>query len=171
MGGYVAFAVLRHAARYVQALVLADTRSQADTPEGVEGRRKMLALVEAKGPAAVAEEMIPKLVGETSRRERPEVVERVRALILSNSSDAIAGGIRAMMTRPDSTPLVATVHVPTLVIVGTEDTVTPPAAAEQLHTAIAGSTLVQIPSAGHLSNLEQPDLFDAALAHFLAHRV
>jgi pimeloyl-ACP methyl ester carboxylesterase len=171
MGGYVAFAILRHAARYVQGLVLSDTKAEADTPDGVEGRKKMLRLVEEKGPAAVADEMIPKLLGETTRRERPAVVERVRSLILANSTEAIAGAVRALMTRPDSRPLLTTIHVPTLIIVGAEDTVTPSSAARDLHGAIAGSELVEIPAAGHLTNLEQPELFHAALARFLSHRV
>jgi pimeloyl-ACP methyl ester carboxylesterase len=171
MGGYIAFAVLRHAARYVHGLVLADTKSQPDTPAGLEGRRKMLQLVEDKGPSGVADDMIPKLLGETTRRERPDVVDHVRELVLASSREAIAGAVRAMMTRPDSTPLLPTIHVPTLVIVGDEDTLTPPAAAEELHKGIAGSELVQIPAAGHLSNLEQPDLFHAAIARFLSHRV
>jgi len=171
MGGYVAFAILRHAARYVHALVLADTKSPADTPEGVEGRKRMLQVLQEKGPAAVADEMIPKLLGETTRRTRPEVVERVRALVLSSSAEAIAGAVRALMTRSDSTPLLQTIHVPTLILVGAEDSVTPPSAAHDLHRAIAGSELVEIPAAGHLSNLEQPDQFQAALARFLAHRV
>jgi len=171
MGGYIAFAILRHAARYVDGLVLADTRSQADTPEGVEGRKKLLQLVQTQGPPAVADDMIPKLLGETTRRERREVVDAVRSLVLSNSTDAIAGAVRALMSRPDSTPLLPTIHVPTLVVVGAEDTVTPPAAAEQLHAQIAGSELVTIPAAGHLSNLEQPEAFQSALARFLSHRV
>jgi pimeloyl-ACP methyl ester carboxylesterase len=171
MGGYIAFAMLRHAARYVQGLVLADTKSQADTPDGVEARKKMLQLVEQKGPAAVADDMIPKLLGDTTRRERPEVVERVRSLVLANSTEAIAGAVRALMTRPDSTALLSTIHIPTLIIVGSEDTITPPAAAEAMRNAVAGSELVQIPGAGHLANLEQPELFDAALARFLSHRV
>lgn len=171
MGGYVAFALLRHAARYVQGLILADTKAPADTPEGVEGRKRMIELVRSKGPAAVAEEMIPKLLGETTRRMRPEVVDRVRALATSSSAEAIAGALRALMTRPDATPQLPTIHVPTLVVVGEEDTVTPRAAAEEMHRGIAGSELVVIPAAGHLSNLEQPAAFDAALARFLDHRV
>jgi 3-oxoadipate enol-lactonase len=171
MGGYIAFAMLRHAARYVQALILADTRAEADTAEGVEGRKKMLELVQAKGPAAVAQEMIPKLLGETSRRTRPDVVDRVRSLVLSNSAEAIAGAVRALMTRPDSTPLLSTIHVPTLIVVGDEDTVTPPAVAEKMHGSIAGSEFTVIAGAGHLSNLEQPDAFNRALARFLAHRL
>ena len=75
------------------------------------------------------------------------------------------------MTRPDSTPLLSSIHVPTLVVVGDEDAVTPPPASEDMHRAIPGSELVRIPRAGHLSNLEQPELFNAALAAFLIHRV
>ena len=171
MGGYVAFALLRLAARYVQGLILADTRAQADTPEGVAGRTRMLQLLQDKGPSAVADEMIPKLLGETTRTKRPAVEERVRSLALASSADAIAGAIRAMMTRPDSTPLLSAIHVPTLIVVGDEDTVTPPAASEEMHRAIAGSELVRIPEAGHLSNLERPDVFTAALTAFLSHRV
>jgi 3-oxoadipate enol-lactonase len=171
MGGYIAFAMLRHAARYVHALVLADTKPQADSPEAIEGRKRLLQLAQEKGPSAVADDMIPKLLGETTRRERPAVVDRVRQLVLASSSDAIAGAIRALMSRPDSTPLLDTLHVPTLIIVGAEDTVTPPASAAGMNQAIGGSELVEIPGAGHLSNLEQPELFDAALARFLSHRV
>ncbi len=171
MGGYVAFALLRHAARYVHGLILADTKAQADTPEGVEGRKRMIELVGRKGAAAVAEEMIPKLLGETTRRTRPDVVDHVRALATSSSADAIAGALRALMTRPDSTPQLSTIHVPTLILVGEEDIVTPRAAAEELHRGIAGSALVAIPQAGHLTNLEQPDAFDAAVKQFLDHCV
>ena len=171
MGGYTAFAILRHAARYVQGLILADTRAEADAPEGLEARRKMLELVHAKGAAAVAEEMIPKLLGETTRRSRADVIDIVRSLILANSPEAIAGSVRALMSRPDSTPLLPAIHVPTLILVGAEDTVTPPALSEKMHHAIAGSELTVIPGAGHLANLEQPDLFNAALARFISHRL
>jgi pimeloyl-ACP methyl ester carboxylesterase len=171
MGGYVAFALMRNASRYVRALILADTKATADTPEGVEGRKRMIELVGARGPVAVAEEMLPKLLGETTRRSRPAVVEQVRSLATSSSAEAIAGALRVLMTRPDSTPQLGSIHVPTLIVVGDEDTVTPPSAAAEMHRAIAGSELVTIPKAGHLANLEQPDQFDAVMAHFLDHRV
>jgi 3-oxoadipate enol-lactonase len=171
IGGYVAFALLRHAARYVRALVLADTRSQADTPEGVEGRKRMIALVRDKGASAIADEMVPKLRGETTRQKQPQVVSRVRSLILPSSTAGIAGGLNVLMTRPDSTPLLSSIHVPTLILVGAEDTVTPPAMSEEMHRAIHGSTLEIIPEAGHLSNLEQPAAFNAELGHFLEHKI
>src|SRR5207247_11193632 len=86
MGGYVAFAVFRHAPRYVRGLVLADTRSEADTPQGVAGRKQMLQLVAERGRPAIADTMSAQLMGETTRRSRQDLVERMRALILASSS-------------------------------------------------------------------------------------
>jgi 3-oxoadipate enol-lactonase len=171
LGGYVAFALRRLAPNYVRALVLADTRAEADTPESVEGRKRMLTLLEEKGPDAIADDMLPKLLSAGTCKSRPDIVDTVRQIILRNSARGIAGAIRALMTRPDSTPLLASVRCPTLVIVGSEDSATPPAASEKMHRAIAGSELVVVPAAGHLSNVEQPPAFNAAVAAFLEHRV
>lgn len=171
MGGYVAFALLRHVPSHIRGLVLADTRVEPDTPEGVEGRKRMLALVADGGASAVADEMVPKLLGTTTRREKLDVVARVRELILSNSPSAIAGAVHALMTRPDSTPLLKKIHCPTLFVVGAEDTLTPPALSQAMHRAVPGSELSAIPRAGHLSSLEQPELFNSALAGFLTHRL
>ena len=171
MGGYVTFALFRHAPRYFRAMVLADTRSQGDTPEGIEGRKRMIALVRGKGAPAVADEMLPKLLADATRGQPPEVAERVRALILANSAEAIAGALAALMTRPDSTPLLESIHCPTLVLVGDHDAVTPPPLSEELHRGIAGSELAIVEGAGHLSSIEQPAAFNAALARFLEHRV
>lgn len=171
MGGYVTFALLRNAATYFQALVLADTRPQADTPEGVQARQRMLMLVRDQGPVAVADDMLPKLLGESTRRQRADLVEEVRAIVVSNGTEAIAGAITAMMTRPDSTPLLSTIKLPTLIVVGEEDTLTPPQLSVDMHSAISGSQLVRIPGAGHMSNLEQPAAFNEALITFLNRRV
>lgn len=168
MGGYQAFALYRWAKRYFKGLVLADTRADADTPQAVDGRRQMLALLSDKGPAAVADAMIPRLLGETTRRARPDLVASVRAMVLANPPEAIAGALRAIMNRADSTPLLAKIDCPVLVMVGDEDVVTPPALSAQMHDALHGSELVTIPASGHLSNLEQPDAFNAALARFLS---
>jgi pimeloyl-ACP methyl ester carboxylesterase len=171
MGGYVAFAVMRHAASYFGGLVLADTRSQADTPEGLDARHEMLRTIDEKGAAGVADEMIPKLLGPTTTAGRPHVVERVRQIALENSPESLAGAVRALMSRPDSGSLLPSIHVPTLIVVGEEDGITPPAAAEEMHARIAGSELARLPQCGHLSSLEQPEAFNAVLAHFLDHRV
>jgi 3-oxoadipate enol-lactonase len=171
MGGYVAFALLGIVPSYVRGLILADTRAEADSPEGLAARRRMLALVAEGGVEAVAADMVPKLLGETTRRERGGVVETVRSLILANTPAAIAGAVTAMMQRPDSTPLLATIHVPTLVIVGEEDTLTPPPVAEALRRGIGGAELVRLAGAGHLPSIETPDAFNGAVAAFLEHRV
>jgi 3-oxoadipate enol-lactonase len=167
MGGYLAFALYRWAARYFQALVLADTRAEPDSSEALEGRQKMLALLRTSGPAAVADQMIPKLLGETTRRTRPDLVDRVRALVQSNSAEAIAGALKTIMTRPDSRPILSTIGCPTLVIVGEEDTLTPPSMSRDMHRSIRGSSTVTIPAAGHLASLEQSEAFNRALEHFL----
>jgi non-heme chloroperoxidase len=171
LGGYVAFALMRHRPRWVRALVLADTRPQADSAEAAAGRKRMLQLLTDKGPTAVAEELIPKLLGDSTRATRPDVVERVRSLVLANSSEAIAGAIRALMTRPDSTPLLPAIDCPTLIVVGDEDTLTPRQLSEEMHQAIGGSELAVVPKAGHLSSLEQPAIFNDILSRFVSYRV
>jgi pimeloyl-ACP methyl ester carboxylesterase len=99
------------------------------------------------------------------------VIEHVRRQITGNSVEAIAGALTALMTRPDSTPTLASIHCPVQILVGDEDALTPPPLSEQMHRDIAGSELVVIPGAGHMSNMEQPQRFNDALAHFLDHRV
>src|SRR5215467_4154152 len=171
MGGYIAFSMFRHAPNYFRAMVLADTRSQGDTPEAVAGRQGMQQLVREKGVAAVAEALLPKLVGDTTRRERPAIVEAVRKQIIGSSPEAIAGALAALMTRPDSTPTLSTIRCPVQIIVGDEDAITPPPLSEQMHRDIPGSELTVIKGAGHMSNMEQPAVFNDTLARFLDHRV
>jgi 3-oxoadipate enol-lactonase len=149
-------------------MVLADSRTQADTPEGRQARRAMSELVRTGGAAAVADRMMPKLLGETTRQERPEVVAEVRRLILANHVEGIDGGIHALLTRPDSTPDLERISVPVLVIVGEEDALTPPADSEAMQQEIERSQLVVLPGAGHLSSLEASEDFTRALVNFLA---
>jgi pimeloyl-ACP methyl ester carboxylesterase len=167
MGGYVTFALYRLASERFSAMILADTRATADNEQQREARQKMIVSVRANGPSAVADEMLPKLLGATSHRERPELEAKVRAMIGDNSRDAIAGAAHAMMERPDSRPLLASIRVPTLVLCGTEDVLTPPADSEALHAGISGSRLSLIEKAGHLSSIEAPDQFSLALNSFL----
>src|SRR5258706_15910263 len=127
----------------------------------------MLQLLKDQGPAAIADQMIPKLIGETTKRLRPGIADELRAIIMENPAEAIGGAINALMTRPDATPLLASIHVPTLVIVGAEDTLTPPSMAEDLHKGIAGSQLEVIAGAGHMPNLEMPAAFNTIVGEFL----
>lgn len=167
MGGYLTLALYRMAPERFSGMILADTRATADTEAQQDGRRKMLATVREHGPQAVADEMLPKLLGATSQRDRPELSATVREMIEGNSTPAIAGALEAMLGRPDSTPILSSIAVPTLVLCGDEDVLTPPADSEALHQGIPGSRLVMLPGAGHLSNLEVPEAFSGALREFL----
>jgi pimeloyl-ACP methyl ester carboxylesterase len=168
MGGYAALALLQGKPQLIEALVLADTRATADSPEARANRRNMLALVDREGPSGVAREMMPKLLGKTTRELNPAAEAQVRRLIKQQSPIAIRGAVQRMMHRPDSTALLPGVRVPTLVIVGEEDELTPPEDSRRMVEAVPGAILVTIPAAGHLSNMEQPDAFNAALNGFLA---
>jgi 3-oxoadipate enol-lactonase len=168
MGGYIAMAVAARAPERVTRLILADTRMTADTPEGRAGRDKMKGDVERGGPRAVADAMLPKLVGETTKADQPDLSDAVRHLIEINRTEAISGAIDALKSRPDRTDLLARLAVPSLVICGAEDVITPPADSEAMARTIPGATLEVIPRAGHLSNLEQPAAFNAALQAFLS---
>jgi pimeloyl-ACP methyl ester carboxylesterase len=167
MGGYVAFDVWRRHRRRVRALVLADTRAAADTDDGRRKRDDLIALARASGPAAVAEKQVTGLIGKTTRERQPELVARLRAEMSGASVEGIIGALEAMKARPDSTSLLAGIDVPTLVVVGDEDAITPAKEARQMHERIPGSRLEVIPSAGHLSNLERPAAFNAALSDFV----
>lgn len=168
MGGYVTMAMFRAAPERFTGVILADTRPQADSAEAREGRRTMLATVRDGGPSAVVEQMLPKLLGETSRRSRPGVEAEVRRMASANSTAAVAGAIEAMMSRRDSTDVLPRMSRPALVIVGQEDTITPPADAEGMQRLLPRSRLVMLPGAGHLSSLETPDTFASALADFIS---
>jgi pimeloyl-ACP methyl ester carboxylesterase len=167
MGGYAMFALFRHAPERFDRLVLADTRPQPDTPDGLRARRALLEVVRTNGVSAVADDLSPKLLGETSRRERADVVAEVRRLIESNTAAAIEAAIQALMSRPDSTPDLDRIACPTLVIVGEEDTVTPVADARAMHQRIPNSELAVLPRTGHLSNLEAAEAFSETLSRFL----
>jgi len=166
MGGYVAFALLRQERKRVRGLVLADTRAEADPPEGIAKRSGQQDQVEKDGTAGLLEALPNALLGETTREKKPEVVEHARNL-MDNPPAGFIGALEAMKGRPDSTDDLPHVNVPTLVIVGKEDGVTPPDASRKMHEHIGGSELVVIPEAGHLSNLEAPEVFNGALRDFL----
>jgi 3-oxoadipate enol-lactonase len=168
MGGYCTFSVLRQARERVVGIVLANTRSAADTPDALEGRDRLLQAIAEKGPAAAADAMIPRLLGKTSLERRPDIVARVREMTLAQTAEGISAAIRVVMSRPDSTPLLKDIRVPALVVAAEEDVLTPPLEMEQMAAAIPRATFVRIPEAGHLSNLENPDAFNSALNAFLA---
>lgn len=168
MGGYITFALFRRAPERFSGMILADTKAPADTPEGLEARRQMIVVARAQGASGVAESMLPKLLGKTTFERRPDLPQKVRAMIEQASTEGVVAAIQAMMARPDSTRDLSRIACPTLVIVGEEDVVTPVTDAVALQNQISRSRLVILPQAGHLSNLEVPDGFALALSDFLA---
>ncbi|MEP6782477.1 MAG: alpha/beta fold hydrolase [Acidobacteriota bacterium] len=167
MGGYTTLALYQSRPELFLGMVIANSRAGADSPEARANRRNMLALVDREGPQGVAREMMPKLLGKTTQEHKPDAEATVRRLIKGQSPVAIRSAIHRMMHRADSMPLLAQVKVPALVITGEEDEMIPVEESRRMASAIPGATLVIIPGAGHLANLEQPDAFNTALSAFL----
>lgn len=167
MGGYIAFECWRRRPSAIRGLVLADTRAEADTDEARAKRVATQQKAGREGTGAVIDAMLPGLLGATTQTEDPHVAVQVRAWAMENAPDGVIDALDALRTRPDSRQTLATITCPTLVLVGEEDTITPPELARVIATGIQGATYVEIPRAGHLANVEQPQAFNAALANWL----
>jgi YbgC/YbaW family acyl-CoA thioester hydrolase len=168
MGGYVAFEFLRRWRERVRGLVLVDTRAEADTPDGKKARDAAAATARERGAEAIADAMLPKMLGASTLAGSPATVGRVRSLMAATPVAGIVGALGAMRDRPDSTPMLPSLGgLPSLVVVGDEDEVIPPGQARAMADSIPGASLVVIRSAGHLPMLERPDETSDALLAFL----
>jgi 3-oxoadipate enol-lactonase len=167
MGGYAALSFARRYPDRLRALILADTRASADTDEGRAGRRALADLAIEKGASAVAEQMLPKVLGASTLKRRRKVVDRVRKMIEATPPETIAALSIALGERDDSTPALSNIRVPTLVITGEEDSITPPSEAREWGSLIPDARIVEINEAGHLANLEMPERFNALVLEFL----
>ena len=168
MGGYVALAFQRRFSYRVRALVLADTRPTPDTEEARRTREESAQKALNEGMEAIADAMLPKLLAPATLASKPEIVARIRRMMTTTKPAGAAAALRGMAVRRDQTDMLARVLAPALVIVGSEDAITPPSDAELLHHEIRGSRLVRIEGAGHVSNIEQPASFNRALTDFLS---
>lgn len=167
MGGYVAFAALRSFPERISGLILADTGPAPDTEEARRSRDETAARVAGEGIEVLPDLLMERLLSETTRRESPETVERVRRMMLEGSPDGVVAALSALRERPDSTPLLGEISVPTLVVGGEEDLLSGPETMARMSEAIPESRHVVLSEAGHLSNLESPEKFSAALSGFL----
>ena len=168
MGGYVAFEFLRRHRERVRALVLFDTRADADVPDVRRARDQQSSLAREHGAAAVAEQMLPRMLAPAAAQSTPHVVERVREMMLAAPVAGIAGALAAMRDRSDSSALLATLDdLPTMVVVGEEDVMTPVDLARGMASAIPGARLELVPGAGHLPPIEAPGVVNALLLDFL----
>jgi 3-oxoadipate enol-lactonase len=167
MGGYVTFECMRLFPERVSALVLANTRPEPDSEEIRETRNKMALRVAQEGVEVLVELQMERLLAPDTLQNQEELVENVCAVILENSPDGAVAALGAMRERPDSTPLLGHIGVPTLVVGGEEDGISSPEVMGAMAAKIPGAHHVTIKGTGHLSNLEAPEKFNAALKEFL----
>lgn len=167
MGGYIAMAFAERWPERLAGLILCNTRSNADTEEGVEARHTTAQNAREKGMEVIARGMAPSLLTERTRNERPELVEKVMAMIGRQRPDVVAATSLGMAQRPDRSDVLRRFQAPALVITGDSDTLMPLATSQAMADALPNGRLVVLPGAAHLSNLEVPELFNATMAEFL----
>jgi pimeloyl-ACP methyl ester carboxylesterase len=165
MGGYICLAIARIAPERMRGLVLIDTRETADTEEARKGRYESIEKVKKEGVQPIVESMLPKMLTPGAPRE---MKERVREIMSSSSPEGVITALRAIATRPDSSGVLPKIVVPVLIVVGEQDTITPPSDAERMQSRIAGARLVRIANAAHLSNYEQAAELNRVCGAFVA---
>ena len=161
MGGYVAFALWRRHRHRVERLALIDTKAEGDTPEAAANRVRLAEMIREHGIEALLKAP-PKWL-----RDGSPHWDTLKAMIRAQNKDAVAQASIAMSTRPDSTGDLPTIDLPTAVIVGEADAITPLASAKTMADAIPGASLSVIPDAGHISNIEAPEAFEKAIRAWL----
>jgi pimeloyl-ACP methyl ester carboxylesterase len=168
MGGYVALAFVAKHPDKVRGLILCNTRAGADDEKGREGRRASEKKVQDAGVPELANGMLPKML---TPKAPADLRASVQAMMARQPADGVIAALRGMAARPDRTPMLSSIHVPTLILTGRDDTLIPPSESEAMARAIPGSRLLVIDGAAHLSNLEAPVAFDAAVREFLTTRL
>ena len=167
MGGYVAFEFVQLFPARVVGLVLAGTRAPADNEQEKAGREQQVQTMLRAGMVPISIATLPKLLASRTLAEKPDVVKRVRAMITRSDPKGAAAAQRGMAARRDYTESLANIHVPTLIIVGREDSIRPVADAEFMHSGIRDSRLAIIEDAAHMTNIEQPEIFNRAVIDFV----
>lgn len=167
MGGYIAWQFAARHADKLARLILCDTKAAADTKEAAEGRHKLAAKVLAEGSEVAADAMLPKLFSKRAIESQAACVEETRQVILRTAPQTIAAALRGMAAREDFTSKLETIKIPTLVLCGAEDIITPASEMRAMAAAIPRAQYVEIPSAGHMSPLEAPQAVNQAMRGFL----
>ena len=167
IGGYILFEFWRRHRQRVRALVLSNTRAEPDTEQGRSNRMKSIEDARLRGTAGFLDGQIPHLMGETTRRNRPNIVTRARKMMDMLTVEGLVALQRGLADRPGSVPTLSEINVETLVIAGEEDTLTPLLNAQMMQQHIRGAELSVIPKAGHYAALENPDEFGLVLRRFL----
>lgn len=164
MGGYILMGIARLAPQRIQGAIFIDTRETPDTAEAKKGRYDSIEKVQKNGIGGVVDAMLPKML---TKSASPELVYEAETIMISSSAEGVTAALKAMAERPDSTAVLKMIRVPSLVVVGADDTITPPADAARMAAALPDASVVIIPGAAHLSNMEQPEVFNDAVSEFL----
>ena len=167
MGGYIAFRFAARAPQRLNGLILCATRAAADTADVITNRHRMVELVRKGGVATVADAMHSKLFATDSYVEQPTVAESTRRVMMRSRPEAVAAALLAMAARPDATPQLASLPMPSLWLCGSEDSITPPAEMQANAGLAPDSRFVEISDAGHMAPLEQPSLVNECIASFM----
>lgn len=167
MGGYIAWQFHQKYADRLRGLILCDTRAIADTPEGAENRKRLATMVMENGSAAVASAMLPKLFSPETSDKQQAAIDQMRDTISKTAPQGIAAASLGMAERPDVTPLLPEITTPTLLIAGTDDSISPPEEMRSIAAAMPNAAFVEVPNAGHMSPLENPEAVNQAIRNFL----
>jgi pimeloyl-ACP methyl ester carboxylesterase len=167
MGGYIALAFLARYADRVKGLILANTRAGADSEQARAARYVNVKKAFDEGVSSIADAMLPKMLTASTRDNRPSLAEFVHSMMARQQPEGVAAALRGMAERPDRTPMLASITVPTLIISSSEDMLIPVSESESMAETIPGSRLVVIPNAAHLSNMEEPAAFNQAMKEFV----
>lgn len=166
MGGYIAWQFWRRHAARLGRLILCDTRAVADTPEARQSRLETARRVLEHGTAIVADAMLPKLFAEATARRKPELVEAMRQVMFNTAPATVAAALRGMAARTDATSWLGEIRVPTLVVCGRHDVISPAAEMRGIAASIPGARFVEIADVGHMSPLESPESVNDAIVDF-----
>lgn len=167
MGGYVSFAFYRRYPAKVAGLILVATRAHADSPEARNNRLRTIDLVQSNGVEAIVESMLPRMLSPRSFQTRKDIVDRAREIMLTSTVEGIIGDSLGMKDRPDSTGILNRISVPTLILAGADDQIVPRSETDEMRSQIPGARLVVLPEAGHLLNMEQPEIFNREVREFI----
>lgn len=168
MGGYIALAYVKKYADHMRGLILSNTRAAADSESAREGRYSTAEKALAGGVSEIAASLLPKMLTQETIAQRASLAEYVKKMMARQRAEGVAAALKGMAERPDRTRLLAEIKVPTLIITAQDDTLIPPSESETMARAIPNGTLVNIPAAAHLPNLERSDAFNSAVKDFLS---
>ena len=167
MGGYVAFALYRRYPQLFKAMILTSTRAGPDSPEGKASRETGIKNARQNGISSIVDGMTPKLVSPFTLTTKKELVSSIREIMLETSTNGVVGALQGMRDRADSTPLLAEIECPVLIIHGADDQIIPFIESEKMCEQISDARLVAIAQAGHLPNMEQPERYNQVVRDFI----